>query len=320
MLKRFSNLALWVPILGVLLLAVATLFFGVINFKPPDANAQATREYVGSAICSDCHVQASEHWAHTIHAKVFAGNPRTDLEATECEACHGPGSAHVENPSDLTNIISYTSLSKSPVPQQNAQCLGCHQTGGRSHWMASAHERADVACADCHNPMANFSERGLLAEASVHETCFGCHQTQRAEFRRRSHMPLFEGKVTCTNCHDPHGSPFDGLLVEATVNETCFGCHEEKRGPFLFEHAPVREDCMNCHLPHGSNHEMLLATARPFLCQQCHTSTGHMNDLLTRGMLGDGSAPDARLMGRSCQNCHAQIHGSNHPAGARFQR
>jgi hypothetical protein len=26
------------------------------------------------------------------------------------------------------------------------------------------------------------------------------------------------------------------------------------------------------------------------------------------------------MIGRSCQNCHSQVHGSNHPSGARFQR
>jgi len=33
---------------------------------------------------------------------------------------------------------------------------------------------------------------------------------------------------------------------------------------------------------------------------------------------GGGQSP--RVIGRTCQNCHSQIHGSNHPAGARFQR
>ena len=36
--------------------------------------------------------------------------------------------------------------------------------------------------------------------------------------------------------------------------------------------------------------------------------------------IGGGAAPSTRVFGRSCQNCHSQIHGSNHPAGARFQR
>jgi predicted CXXCH cytochrome family protein len=82
----------------------------------------------------------------------------------------------------------------------------------------------------------------------------------------------------------------------------------------------VREDCTLCHSTHGSNHEKLLITARPVLCQQCHTMIGHMNDLLTRGQLASGSSPDVRLLARSCSTCHAQIHGSNHPAGVKFQR
>ena len=28
----------------------------------------------------------------------------------------------------------------------------------------------------------------------------------------------------------------------------------------------------------------------------------------------------APILQRSCQNCHSQVHGSNHPSGARFQR
>jgi len=31
-------------------------------------------------------------------------------------------------------------------------------------------------------------------------------------------------------------------------------------------------------------------------------------------------AGSKRTIGRSCQNCHTQIHGSNSPSGARFQR
>ncbi|PCH52056.1 MAG: hypothetical protein COC20_04490 [Cellvibrionales bacterium] len=82
----------------------------------------------------------------------------------------------------------------------------------------------------------------------------------------------------------------------------------------------VRENCLNCHKPHGSNHEMLLTTARPFLCQQCHTSRGHPNDLLTPSSLAGRGSPDAKLINRGCQNCHTQIHGSNHPSGPRLHR
>ena len=55
------------------------------------------------------------------------------------------------------------------------------------------------------------------------------------------------------------------LLKEASVNDTCYKCHAEKRGPFLYEHAPVRENCLNCHDPHGSANEKLLLVSRPRL-------------------------------------------------------
>jgi predicted CXXCH cytochrome family protein len=79
---------------------------------------------------------------------------------------------------------------------------------------------------------------------------------------------------------------------------------------------------MNCHNPHGSNHDKLLQVARPFLCQQCHANAAfHQTNLFNAGQLvGGGAAVNSRVLGRSCQNCHSQIHGSNDPAGARFQR
>ncbi len=88
---------------------------------------------------------------------------------------------------------------------------------------------------------------------------------------RSSHMPMREGKIVCTDCHNPHGSYSEKLLRANSVNENCYTCHAEKRGPFLWEHAPVRENCLNCHDPHGSINEYLLkslaAAAVPALPQ-----------------------------------------------------
>ena len=54
--------------------------------------------------------------------------------------------------------------------------------------------------------MQKQSANSLLARQSISETCFQCHKQQRAEFRKRSHMPLPEGKMSCVDCHNPHGS------------------------------------------------------------------------------------------------------------------
>ena len=168
-------------------------------------------------------------------------------------------------------------------------------------------------CSNCHTVMKNVSRKFQLKTAFQPDTCFQCHKNKRAEMWRSSHIPVREGKVTCSDCHNPHGSYSENLLKTATVNEVCFQCHAEKRGPFLWEHPPVTESCLNCHDPHGSNNDFLLKISRPRLCQQCHSGGQHnsnpRNPLVT-----------LYAQGRECQNCHSNHHGSNNPAGPRFMR
>ena len=47
------------------------------------------------------------------------------------------------------------------------------------------------------------------------ELCLQCHQMRRAQLQRSSHMPYREGKVTCTSCHNPHGSPNPSQLLQS---------------------------------------------------------------------------------------------------------
>jgi DmsE family decaheme c-type cytochrome len=288
---------------------------------PPDA-APLPDDYVGVARCQLCHEKEKEHWGPTAHGQLFERAPRTELEARGCESCHGPGGRHVVDPRPGT-IVSFTRSSTSSVEEMNGMCLHCHAGGARIYWTGSTHESQGLACSDCHNPMGQQSVRGLEARASASATCFPCHPQQRLDFTKRSHMPLLEGKISCVDCHEPHGSATDPLIRADDVNQLCTQCHADKRGPFLWEHPPVVESCLNCHRPHGSNHEALLVAIPPFLCQQCHGqpgSFGHPNDLLSSGNLADGPRPDERLLNRGCVNCHVQIHGSNHPSGARFHR
>jgi len=282
--------------------------------------------YLGRAVCEGCHPVETEHWADTIHADVFLRNPRTALERRGCEACHGPGGEHLKDPSDRSKIMAFTRESGRASSELNGVCMQCHAGGPRIHWAGSVHESEDLACSDCHNPMSNISATGLLRETSVKRTCFSCHPAQRVEFRKRSHMPLFEGKLDCHDCHQAHGSATDPLLRASSIFELCTNCHTDKRGPFIWEHAPVTEGCASCHLPHGSNRDSLLVTSPPFLCQQCHAQLGlenHPIELLTRENLASAAVlmnRDPRIIGRGCVNCHIQIHGSNHPSGARFHR
>jgi DmsE family decaheme c-type cytochrome len=224
-----------------------------------------------------------------------------------------PARVSIARPPDGSSIGGIISFRKDDpsrkVEDNNAICLACHERGQRTYWSGSVHEERGVACSDCHTIMKNVSAAHQLKTPFEPNTCFQCHKDRQAQIFRSSHMPLREGKITCSSCHNPHGSTTEALLKENSINDTCYKCHAEKRGPFLFEHAPVRENCVNCHDPHGSINEFLLKMSRPRLCYECHT-IGHPQ----------AGVRSQFTVSRSCQNCHTLIHGSNSPAGAVFQR
>jgi DmsE family decaheme c-type cytochrome len=185
-------------------------------------------------------------------------------------------------------------------------------------WKGSEHESGEVACANCHQ-IHTPRDRVFTANGQA-ETCFSCHIRQRGDFYKPSVHPVRYGTVRCSDCHSPHGSVASGkLLGKPTLNQTCYSCHAEKRGPLLWEHAPVSEDCSSCHTPHGSVHPALLKKPAPLLCQQCHAAAGHPSFAYTANGLPSGT-PSGFLLARSCTNCHSQVHGSNHPSGAKLMR
>ena len=132
----------------------------------------------------------------------------------ECENCHGPGSAHVKagGGRGVGGILSFGKDDPRPVEESNGVCLGCHQRGERTYWAGSIHETRGVACTNCHTVMKNVSRKHNLKTAVEVETCFQCHKLQRAQIQYSSHMPIREGKMTCTNCHNPHGSATEKLI------------------------------------------------------------------------------------------------------------
>jgi DmsE family decaheme c-type cytochrome len=286
---------------------------------PPSVGAQEPGGYAGSQVCMTCHPQSAAQFSQTVMGKLFMEHPRNETQKRGCEGCHGPGASHVASGGqDRSGLITFGKKSKNPVAERNAVCLQCHEKAARMFWQGSTHESREVACTNCHNVMDNVSERGNLKRSTVLATCAQCHLQRASQSLRFSHMPLREGKLECTSCHNPHGTPNDKLLIAGTVNEVCYACHTEKRGPFLHQHPPVSENCANCHDPHGSNHEKMLKTAKPRLCQQCHDPTRHPSRAYA---INDPKAIPVRFIpGRQCVNCHFNIHGSNHPSGKAFTR
>jgi DmsE family decaheme c-type cytochrome len=285
----------------------------------------------GADSCLKCHDEATvTDILKTPHA--VKSDSRTPFAAHACESCHGASPDHMttKGKNQVSPTVVFKGPNASPVEERNKACMGCHENGLRMGWAGSQHQDNEVDCASCHT--IHTSKDPVLLKKSQSDTCFTCHAAQRAQSFQFSHHPIREGKVVCSDCHNPHGTSGPKLLKENSVNDTCYTCHTDKRGPFLWEHQPVREDCSVCHVPHGSNQTRLLKERPPFLCQTCHTGSGHFgspysasnlpgrNPDIVPALPANRSALSARILARGCVNCHSAIHGSNSPSGQFFNR
>ncbi len=273
---------------------------------PPQAG------YIGAEACLTCHEGYDTGVNSSKHA--FARDPRTPAAAYGCESCHGPGEAHSQDPASV-RVKIFTNLSAS---ETNETCMTCHDRGQHAMWNGSAHDSRNMSCSSCHSMHQPKSVRSQLTAVNQTQQCATCHRDKVSKLDRSGHMPVREGKMECSSCHNVHGSNNVRLLKAGnSVSESCTSCHADKRGPFLFEHAALAGDsCSTCHDPHGSSNERMLVAKQPFLCQRCHNFTRHPSTIYDSAIL----ATNNKVFGRSCVTCHSTIHGSNHPAGSRFVR
>jgi DmsE family decaheme c-type cytochrome len=285
----------------------------------------------GDAKCTVCHDEADSPQLLSI-AKTKHG-VKADGRTPTCTSCHGDSESHLghkggDKPPKPDRTFGKNTAT--PAAVRNEACLTCHNSDKRTHWEGSQHASNDVACTSCHK--VHTGHDNVRDKKTQAEVCFTCHKNERADSHKMSVHPISAGKVTCSDCHNLHGSAGPKLLKKNTVNETCWTCHAEKRGPFLFEHQPVSESCLNCHTPHGSNITPLLKSRPPFMCQECHdgshasgtpvgpNAAGYQGGLSPTTPAGAALYPSKNNVGNACMNCHNQVHGSNSPAGGFLQR
>jgi len=280
--------------------------------------------------CKGCHEKHVESYMKTKHGQ--QGNSR----GPDCQTCHTNALEHAKagGGRGAGGILSYSDK-KTPADKKAAVCLSCHE--GNRHlafWDSGKHKKNDVSCNDCHSlhgtpgagstialkhPNPSITAFQTTGRQLQYETCTTCHKQIRAQLSKPSHHPIIEGKIGCSDCHNPHGALSKAMVKNESVNQLCTSCHAEKRGPYIWEHPPVEENCLTCHNSHGSNHNRLLSEKAPNVCQDCHDASRHP------GTAYDASGgfvpvpptsvrPNTRLIARGCLNCHYEVHGSNAPA------
>jgi DmsE family decaheme c-type cytochrome len=263
-------------------------------------------QYVGSETCKGCHEDIFKATERTPHYKM-GFQPGAPGKGMSCEACHGPGAAHVEGGGDKSKIIVFETLS---MAEANKRCLSCHSYGNEhANFSRSAHASNDIGCISCHSPHHAKTERALLVEKQP-QLCYQCHTEVKAEFSRPYRHRVNQGLVQCTDCHNEHGGFLPRQLrASAAQDQVCFKCHTEKKGPFVYQHLPVAtEGCTSCHTPHGSTNPRLLRVSQVnLLCLQCHTLA--MSNVPSQPPIGPAHNQAQKY--QACTMCHAFIHGSN---------
>ena len=234
----------------------------------------------------------------------------------ECATCH-------ENITRNFRTASHARLKRTKTEIVN-------QSGGKgseAKGSATAKESTDMGCESCHGPGSLHVKSGGAAHTIVNpgrspEACFQCHLNVRAQFQLPHRHPVLEGKMSCSDCHNPHTgqavkasatnaqqSLKGGGLAFLSRNETCFECHTAQRGPFVYEHEALRQGCVVCHSPHGSVNQRMLNTRNATLCLNCHfqqqTEPGRIfiGDVDHSSFLQQGTCWSA--------GCHEEPHGSN---------
>jgi DmsE family decaheme c-type cytochrome len=176
---------------------------------------------VGNESCLECHEQITRIYSSSAHARLQVENSAMPGR-TGCEACHGPGSKHIEAGGGRGKFI--VNPGKDP-----AACFGCHVEVHAEFNLPQHHPVPEgrMNCIQCHDPHGRdiHSPSRSLALARLNEGCAQCHREQTRPFVFE-HEALREG---CTVCHNPHGSMNRKLLTENDPN-LCLKCHAQMQG------------------------------------------------------------------------------------------
>ena len=254
---------------------------------PPDDPLHWTGRYQRwNVMCAECHSTRLRP-----NYDVESDTYRTTWAAIDvgCQACHGPGSAHVEwargAPAEREPTAAAGLLVDFPAGEAQAEiraCAGCHS------------RRQCLAEVDLHaRPFLDDFLPARLDEGLYYPD--GQIQDEVYVWGSFVQSRMHAAGVRCSDCHDPHG-----LGLRAAGDAVCLQCHREtpvERFPSL---APGRYDtpdhhfheadsagarCVSCHMPartymqvdprrdHGfriPRPDLSVSLGTPNACTQCH--------------------------------------------------
>ena len=182
--------------------------------------------------CLHCH--ASEVAQSLPDARNhYAGAP-FGAGGITCGACHGDGAAHVHS-GGRVKMMDIDALAPA---RRDSICLNCHLEG-------------QAAVIREGKTLTEFKPGDDLSDYAVffvrrNENGSGGRATSQWEALLKSRCKEASGdRMTCTTCHDPHGSPAAAERVAYYLTQ-CLQCHGANG--FAEKHHPENLDCVECHM------------------------------------------------------------------------
>ncbi len=268
--------------------------------------------------CGNCHVLKQQSWLKTGHASAWKDLQASGHASSACFKCHTTsGMTNIAN-----DTAGYFSASASAKPYfQDVQCEACHGPGA-AHvttpdetqpipYLVSYDSTKNVGCGECHsgpphNPFYEDWSRGahrIIESPAINNTsgtCKQCHEGKTVEQRFGGSLTYVEANSTtpmqlgCAVCHAPHGSDNTHELRQSiTVADStnlCIQCHKRRsvpdptsssgphspQGPTFLGYAGWRPAGFVWDSTNMTTHSN--PAANQTLCATCHLATLDVNN------------------------------------------
>jgi tetratricopeptide (TPR) repeat protein len=251
-----------------------------------------------NSVCADCH-STNVQKKYSVQTNSYA-TTYSDMDVS-CEACHGPGSDHVQVSRARDESAFQGDANGGLVTDFRPAVVGQWQFA-ESASTASLDEQRDTSglletCARCH------SRRTPLKADAVHkETFYDSHtpgllesgfyhadgqvESEVYEFGSFIQSKMHASGVSCIDCHEPHS-----LKLRAQGNRVCAQCHLPAVYDTRAHHLHIAESpgaqCVSCHMPEKMfaqvdgrrDHSFRIPRpdlsdklGAPDVCTSCHTN------------------------------------------------
>ena len=247
-------------------------------------------------MCADCH---STNLRKGYEARSNSYDTTWSEIDVSCEACHGPGSAHLQwaeahekgEPSDLPDMgLSVRLDERVGVAWSIDPAMG---KATRSQPRTTTKEIQ--VCARCHSrrsqmtdavtagqPFLDAFRPALLTEGLYYSD--GQIQDEVYVWGSLLQSKMYQAGITCSDCHDPHAAD-----LRLPGDSVCYQCHPSDRYATKSHHFHPEDStgasCVECHMP-STNYMVVdarhdhsfrvprpdqsVAIGTPNACNRCH--------------------------------------------------